>query len=100
MVSTFFATKAFGQFSPEGTPTQARSEYTMQEQGRFSIPSITNVPQDAIDNLEEIKDLLIPFYPPELVQKRLDELITSYYQTGDSTIFKRALVYYLNRPPY
>lgn len=88
-----------GLLNPAGRQTETGSESPIQEQTRFHTPSIKNLTQDAINDLEQIRDLLTPSHPPEFVQNKLKELIMSYYRTGDLDIFKRALVDCLNRRP-
>lgn len=74
------------------------SEFTMQNQSQFTIPSNTNLPSEIDEDLVQIKDLLTPIYPPPFVQNKVNDLVMRYHQTGDSSIVKRALTYYLNNP--
>ena len=56
------------------------------------------LPGDAIDKMTQIQELLSPFHPPAVIQRKINGLVTSYYRTEDSSVFERALVDCLNSP--
>ena len=58
----------------------------------------SKLPGDAIDKMTQIQDLLSPSHHPMFVQTKINELVTSYYRTRDSSVFDRALVSCLNNP--
>jgi hypothetical protein len=74
-------------------------ECSTQEHSQNSNPCFANLPRDAIDDLAQIKEILSPFHPPAFIQNKMQELTMRYNnQTGDLTIFRNALVNYLNTP--
>jgi hypothetical protein len=61
-------------------------------------PSAANLPEDAIEKLAEIEELLSPFHSTAFIQNKIKELVKTYYRTGDLSVFGRALADFLNNP--
>jgi hypothetical protein len=61
-------------------------------------PSAADLPEDAIEKLAEIEELLSPFHSPAFIQNEIKELVKIYYRTGDLSVFGRALTGFLNNP--
>ena len=78
----------------EAKPSKLISE--IREDQQVSNPYAANLPMDAIDKLRQIEDQLKPFRSWEYIHNKIHELVTRYYQTGDPSIFGRALVNCLN----
>jgi hypothetical protein len=79
----------------EAKPSKLISE-NVREGQQDSNTSAANRPMDAIDKLRHIEDQLKPFRSSEYIHNKINELVTRYNQTGDPSIFGRALVNCLN----
>jgi hypothetical protein len=79
----------------DARPTDLISEMVREDQ-QVSNRSAANLPMDAIDKLRQIEDQLKPFRSSEYIHNKINELVTRYNQTGDPSVFGRALVNCLN----
>jgi len=85
-------------FSAEAEQRNIGSQFPLQEEMEVHDPSAANLPEDAIEKLAEIEELLSPFHSPAFIQNKTKELLKVYYRTGDLSVFGRALADVLNNP--
>jgi hypothetical protein len=85
-------------FSAAAEKRNVGSRFTLQEKMEVHDPSSANLPEDAIEKLAEIEELLSPFHSTAFIQNKIKELVKTYYRTGDLSVFGRALADFLNNP--
>jgi hypothetical protein len=71
--------------------TDSISQERIIQQGPADNPSVRYIPEAARIKLGDIEQMLKPYYPPAFVQNVITELMKRYNETGDYSIFDRAL---------